>query len=226
MNSTELVTAWREDVRDTEQPYLWSDEEALRYAAAAYSMFVRLTGGVADFTSDACAVDIVAGEATAELHPSILRIMSATRRSDTQPIDVINPTDLNKMRSSDYGQMKRIVMDTRTGPVRYMVHGLQRGMVRWVQVPEVNDVCDLHIYRLPLVGITDFDQDLVDVDEEHHIHLLDWMKHLAYKKQDADAFDPQASAVGKTLFETYCTFVKAEWERYKHKTRVVSYGGL
>lgn len=226
MDSTELVAAWRDDVQDTAQPYLWSDEEALRYAADAYRMFVRLTGGVADFTSDACAVDIVAGEATAEIHPAILRIMSATRRSDTQPIEVINSTDLNKMRSSDYGQMKRIIMDNRSGPVRYMVQGLQRNIVRWVQVPEVDDVCDLHIYRAPLTDITGFGQELSDVDEEHHIHLLDWMKHLAYKKQDVDTLDPQASATGKALFETYCSFVRAEWERYKHKTRVTSYGGI
>lgn len=226
MNSTELYEAFRNDVLDLGPGEFWSDDEVWRYANDAYRMFVRLTGGVSDFLSSACEVSIVAGEAVADLHPSVLRIMSATRRSDTQPIEIINPTDLQKMRSSDYGQIKAITMDTRTGPVRYMVQGLKRDVVRWIQVPEVDDTCDLHIYRLPLNTITGDDQELVDVAEDHHIHLLDWMKHLAYKKKDADAFDPQGSAQGKANFEAYCTMVKAEWERYKHKTRVVSYGGL
>lgn len=226
MDSTALHTAFRSDVVDEVGPFLWTDDEVYRYMGDAYSMFVRLTGGVADFLSAATAVPIVAGQPVADLHPSVMRVMSATRRSDTKPIDIINPTDVGKMRSSDYGQTKSIVMDTRSGPVRYMVLGLQRNKVRWVQVPEVDDVADLQIYRMPLVAITGEDQELVDVAEEHHIHLLNWMKHLAYKKQDADTFDAQASAKGKADFESYCALVKAEWERYKHKSRATSYGGI
>ncbi len=226
MNSTELVEAWRANVVDTAKPYLWSDEEVLRFAADAYRMFVRLTGGIPDFLSDATVVDIVAGEPVADLHPSVLRVMSATRRSDKQPIEILNATDLNKMRSSDYGQIKQLVMDTLEGPVRYMIHGMQKGKVRWVQVPLAGDTADLHIYRLPLADITEFEQELSEVEDQHHIHLLDWMDHLAYKKKDADAFDAKASESGRALFEAYCKGVRAEWERYKHKTRVVSYGGL
>jgi hypothetical protein len=157
---------------------------------------------------------------------SILRIMSLTRRSDNQPIEVINNTDIGKMRSSDYGQIKRLVMDAIPGPVRYGVIGMQKGKVRWVQVPEVADVADAYIYRMPLNIVSGPGQEIEDIEEMHHIHLLKWMKHLAYLKQDADAYNPKGSAVNADAFATYCHQVKAEWERYKHKTRVVSYGGL
>ena len=226
MNTTGLYDAFRSDVVDTARPYLWTEDEVWRYMNDAYFQFVRKTGGVADFTSDACVVDIVPFEPTATLHKSVMRIMSATRRSDKQPLEIINGTDIGRMRSSDYGQTKQLVMDEKIGPVRYMVHGLQRGVVRWVQVPEAADVVDLHIYRMPLVGITGAEQELTDVDEEHHVRLLDWMKHLAYKKQDAETFNPKASAANEESFLNYCAQVKAEWERYKHKTRVVAYGGL
>lgn len=226
MDSTGLYEAFRSDVVDTAQPYLWSDDEVWRYANDAYRMFVRLTGGVADFLSDVCSVDVVAGEPVAELHPAILRIMEANLRSDTRVLQIINSTDLGKMRSSDYGQIKQLALDMRTGPVRYMVQGLKRGQVRWVQVPEENDVVDMLIYRLPLNMITGDGQELTDVPEDHHIHLLDWMKHLAYKKQDADTFNPRASEQSKQDFEAYCSFTKAEWERYIHKPRAVVYGGL
>lgn len=227
MDSTGLYDAFRTDVVDTARPYLWSDDEVWRYAADAQRQFVRLTGGVSDVLSDATAVGIVAGEAWADLHPSILRIMAATRRSDHKPIELINSTDLGKMRSSDYGQIKALILDELEGPVRYGVIGLQRNKIRWVQVPLVDDIVDLHVYRTALTIIDGPDQEIADIDEEHHLRLLDWMKHLAYKKQDVDTYDPRRSAQAEQDFRVYCDQVKAEWERYKAKpVRVVSYGGL
>lgn len=226
MDSTGLYEAFRTDVVDTARPYLWSDDEVWRYANDAYRMFVRLTGGVADFLSDACVIDVVAGEPLVDQHPSILRIMEAQLRSTKAAVEIISSSDIGKMRTTDYGQIKQLILDDKSGPVRYMVHGMQRGKARLVQVPEVDDFIDMHIYRLPLDTIEGDGQELADVDEDHHIHLLDWMKHLAYKKQDADTFNPQASAQGKQDFEAYTAFVKAEFERYNHKTRVVSYGGI
>ena len=226
MNSTGLYEAFRSDVMDTAKPYLWSDDEVWRYANDAYTMFVRLTGGIADFTSEACEIPVVTGEAIVDLHPSIMRIMGATKRSDNRPIDVINRTDVAQMRTTDYGLVKQILLDDKPGEIRYFVHGMQRGKARLVQVPKVDDYIDLNVYRLPLVTIDGDGVELEDVSDEHHIHLLDWMKHLAYKKHDADTFDQRASELSKQDFLAYCTQVKAEWERYKHKTRVVSYGGL
>lgn len=226
MLSDELYEQFRSDVVDEAAPYLWTPSEVWRYMNDAYRMFVRLVGGVADYGSDVCAVDIVPGEATADINPNILRIMSATRRSDSNVIDIINHTDVGKMRSSDYGQAKRISLDTRSGPVRYAVVGLRKNTLRWVQVPEEADVADLHVYRLPLNTITGEGQSFDDVEEDHHIHLLKWMKHLAYAKHDVETYDKPKSDAYKSEFEGYCAQVKAEWERYKHKTRVVSYGGL
>lgn len=227
MDSTGLYDAFRQDVVDTARPYLWTEEEVWRYAGDAQRQFVRLTGGVADALSDACVIDIVPGEAWADLHPSVLRLMSLTRGSDKKPIDIINSTDIGKMRSSDYGQIKALIMDELSGPVRYAVHGMQRGKVRWVQVPEVADVAYAHIYRLPLTIVDGPDQEIADVDEEHHLHLLGWMKHLAYGKKDSETFDSKGSVDAEQKFRSYCAQVKAEWERYKAKpVRVVSYGGL
>ena len=226
MDSTGLYDAFRTDVVDLARPYFWSDDEVWRYAADAQRQFTRLTGGVSDVLSDVTAVDIVTGEAWADLHPSILRIMAATRRSDHKPIELINSTDLGKMRSSDYGQIKALILDELAGPVRYGVIGMQRNKIRWVQVPLVDDIADLHVYRMPLTVIDGPGQEIADVDEEHHLHLLNWMKSLAYMKSDADTFDPKKAQESEAKFRGYCEQVKSEWQRYKHKTRTVSYGGI
>ena len=222
----DLIDAFRSDVVDTARPYLWSDDEALRYADAAYKMFVRLTGGIPDFVSEACAVDIVAGEAEADLHPSILRIMTAERRSDKYEIKVVNATDNVLSTTADYGKVRAMIRDDQPGAVTHMVLGMQRGKVRWLQVPVDNDTCDMVIYRLPLKSLDATESPLSEVHEDHHIYLLDWMKHLAYKKQDADTYDPQKSKDCAAEFEAYCRMIKAEWDRYKSKVRKVSYGGL
>lgn len=226
MTAYELFDHFRSNTRDVSPAYFWTDEEVWMYMNAAYRMFVRLTGGIADFTSEATEVSIVSGVAEAELHPSILRIMSAYRRSDEVEIEIINPTDLGRIRSSDYGQIKQIYLDTTSGPVRYMLLGGQKNLVRWVQVPAADDTADLMIYRLPLEQITCGEQELTEVEEDHHLYLYDWMEHLAYLKKDADTFDPNGAALAEARFRKYCAEVKAEWERYKHKHREVAYGGI
>ncbi len=218
MTSDELYEAFREDIVDVAKPYLWSDAEVWRYMNDAYSMLVRLTQGIPDADSEATEVQIVANDGHGELHPSILRIMSATRRSDGAEIKVINATDLSAY--------KRLASLRESGRVEYMLVGSKPHACRWVGVPLTDDVCDLTVYRLPLVPITGPGQQLAEVEDMHHIHLLNWMKHLAYKKHDAETFNPSASKEYAAEFATYCDRVQAEWERYKHKTRVVAYGGL
>lgn len=226
MNSTELVNYWRETVKDTSAPYFWSDQEAYAYAQAAYVMFTRLTDGVADFTSEACEVEVVAGEPVAELHPSILTIRQATRRSDGGAIEVVNHTDLGALRRTSYGQTIPIAMDTSVGSVTHMVIGMQRNRARLIRVPAVDDVIQLLIYRMPLDRIDTPGAELTDVDELHHMHLTDWMSHLAYMKKDADSFDPKGSEAAGKRFADYCAQVKREQERYKHKSREIAYGGI
>lgn len=226
MNSSELLGAFRDEVVDTAKPYLWKDPEVFRYMDDAYRMFVRLVGGIADFTSDVASAAIVAGDPLGVLDASVLRIMRAQRRSDNGEIKIINFTDLDRLSRGDYGQVKQLQLNDEPGPVRYGVIGMQRGIVRWLQVPMVDDVADLQVYRLPLVRIDDFEQTLDEVDEDHHLSLLHWMKYRAYSKQDADSFDGKRALVEKQAFEDYCRFVRAEVERYKYKNREVAYGGI
>lgn len=227
MDSTELYTAFREDVVDTARPYLWSDNEVFRYMNEAYRMFVRLTGGVADFTSDATLVDVVTGEGTVTLHPSLLRVRSpATLRSNGREIKVLNPEDSHNLNADDYGRIRPLLSLKKPGDVRYMIIGGERNKAQLVNIPTVDDVIEMYIYRLPLVTIDGRGQEFDDVADDHHNSFLFWMKHLAYKKQDAETFDRGRSKENEDSFRAYCKWAKAEWERYKHKTRVVEYGGI
>lgn len=213
MNSTELYELFRGDMNDAEQPYLWSDLEVFGYMNDAYRMFVRLTGGIADSTSAAAQVPVVAGDVAGAMDPSVMEVLSAYRMSDGQPVRVHNGPEFPRP-------------STRVGPVSGMVIGEQDDLARWTSIPAADDTVQMTVYRMPAGFITDHEQPFTGVKEDHHLHLLPWMRHLAYLKQDAETFNRSKSDENGAIFRGYCDFVKTEIERRKHKIRVVAYGGL
>ena len=226
MTSDELFDAFREDVSDLASPHLWSDSEVYRYMNDSYVMFVRLTGGVPDSTSPVTQIPVYTGEANAEISPLILRIRDAQLVSLGRPLKIINHTDLPLVSLPDYGTIRDVYLNNLSGEVRYMLIGQQRGLVTWIQVPAEDDTVQLSVYRLPLERIVGPEQEFSDIGEEHHEHLLLWMKARAYGKQDAETFDKGRRDEYKAAFTEYCSMAKAEWERAKSKVRSVAYGGI
>lgn len=230
MTAQQLLTQFRNEMLDTAKPHFWSDEEILGYMDDAYKRFVRLMGGIADFTSDLTRVDIDAGDPVGILDKRILRITEAFRVSDGGKISIINHTDLTFTRDNDYGLIRPLHLDTMPGPVRYMVIGTERGKCKWVQIPETNDAAQLYVYRLPATKIemdgTNLDYEFDEIGDEHVPSLCLWMRHRGYMKQDADTFDPKRAESFRAAFAEYCTLAKREWDRYKHKNREIQYGGL
>lgn len=217
MNSTDLLDRFRTDVKDDAKPYLWSDEEIYSNIDDAQKMFCRLIDGLPDATSVATSVAYAIDEAWLALHPSIIKIRAARFGSTGRPITVVNYEDLTE---------HCIKLDGKTGNPHYLVIGMETDKALFYPTPVAADTLVLLIDRLPLKRITcDGDQKL-EIPEEHHLHLLDWVKHLAYLKQDAETLDKRASADFETEFRRYCETARKEKERKKHKTRIVQYGGI
>jgi hypothetical protein len=227
MESHELLATFREDAVDCETPPMWSTKEVYRYINDAYFMFVRLTGGIADATSSVTTLTATAAQATTPIHKSILRIRTATNVTDqNRPLHVINVQDIENLTTEDYGVIYNVGSTTEPGPVRYMIIGEEEEYVRWAQIPTVNATIKLVVERLPLEAIVRERQRFTGVRDEHHYHLLKWVRHLAYRKQDSDTFDLVKSDQERDDFYDYCELAKKEKGIRKHKVRVVSYGGL
>ncbi len=227
MDAQELYDVFRSEVNDLRRPYLWTDEDIIRYMNEAYNMFVRLTGGINDVTSEATTIDLTTGEDAVALHPSVLRIMDAYNVSDGSEVKIANFTDLpNLFVDPDYKYLRPLFRKNAPGQVRWLIVGEQRDISKVIQIPTADDQIQMTIYRLPLVPITDLSHELDEVKDIHHNSLLHWMKGLAYGKQDSETFDKGKSEEFEGKFQDYCALAKAEWSRYKHKTRVVAYGGL
>jgi hypothetical protein len=106
-----------------------------------------------------------------------------------------------------------------------IVFGIEPGRIRLSPYPHAAGQINLIVDRLPLKSITGEEQKL-EVAEQHHQHLVTWMMHRAYNKQDAETLNRKASQDAKTAFNQYCFDAKAEKDRAMHKTRTVRYGGI
>lgn len=84
---------------------------------------------------------------------------------------------------------------------------------------------NLSVFRLPIVPITDAGDQELEIDSQHHEHLLMWVKHRAYGKQDAETYDKKKSADCKADFFSYCEAAKAEQNRARRVGTPVAYGG-
>jgi hypothetical protein len=229
MNANELADYFRSQVRDDVAPYLWSDEEVLTYMNEAQKMFVRLTNGIYDVSSQACLVDVAAGEKFSTLHPAVLEVRKAyyvdPNNGYKRELPIISLADIDSLSTSDYGVYHNPSIQDLPGRVDYMLTGEERGKVRWISVPTENATVELAIARMPLTTLTTT-QLVLEVPAEHHVYLIEWMKHLAYNKQDGDAFNPKTSTESEMRFRAYCDFVWKEWERYRHTHRSIAYGGI
>lgn len=227
MTPSALYDLFRSDMSDQEQPYLWTDDEVWDYMDDAYSMFVRLRGGIPDATSNLTKIAIAAGEAYSKIDPRIMKIRRVTLVSNGLALDLKNVEDTPLTRVNDYGTLSPAGYDTVPGQVRCMVIGEEEGLVRWISVPAANDTAKLVVYRLPLNTLSEDsgDTDMDEVQPHHHRHFLKWMKHRAYDKQDAETFNRGRSDDEKAKFEAYCLQAKGELDRQKSKTRIVAYGG-
>ncbi len=217
MDSTSLRDRFRLSVDDVETPYLWSDEEVFGYMDDAQNMFCRFTNGIGDATSARITqLAVPVDTEWVDLSNLILKIRGANRGSDGSTMTIVNYEDM---------EAHGLRFDGRTGAIQYLVIGMEDNKARIYPKASVADTVSLLVYRLPLKPIIDEDQKL-EIDVKHHLHLIWWMQHLAYSKQDAETLDRTKASDARATFEEYCAMAKNEQGLAKHKTRVVAYGGI
>lgn len=225
MTPTQLYNLFRSDTRDETSSYLWSDIEVYSYMDDAQKQFCRLSGGIADSTSAITQITVVAGNEFAEYDPRILKLRDMSRASDFRTVEILNFEDLGRPADYTYSMFNGLTKLTdRTGPIVAVVSGMEVNRLRLIDIPEENEVLRAIVYRLPLENITPL-STAFEIDEQHHRHLLHWMKHLGHQKQDAETYDRGRAVEFAAAFYEYCDRSKAERERREHKYRTVAYGG-
>lgn len=218
MNSTELIDLYRKEMRDVERPYLIDDASLYSYLDDAQKWFCRLTEGIEDSRTPAVTrLSIVPGTEWYDTSRLILKLRDVHRTDTGRQIEVVNAEKATKL---------GLVFDGRVGATKYMVTGLDKNALRTWPVPDEAVTVELRVFRLPLTAITDAGDQELEIDEQHHRHLLLWVKHLAYDNHDVEMFDRRKSDEYKAKFEAYCFQARKEQERARRSVSTVLYGGI
>ena len=154
------------------------------------------------------------------------------RASDGRNVNILNFEDLGHpgWAQDDYGQSTSfgtggIKFTDHPAPISAAIVGMDANKLRLVAPAVADDTLRAIVYRMPLEDIT-ASSTAFEIDVQHHRHLMNWMKHLAHEKQDAETYDRGRSTEFRDKFLVYCDQAKAERERREHKYRAVSYGGI
>lgn len=218
MNSTELLDAFRDEMFDTVEPYLWSDAFIYRAIDDAQKMFCRLTEGIEDArTAGLTKIAVEAGTDWYDLSPLILKLRSVHRADNGLSVRVVGAELCDKL---------GIQFDGSVGPVTAVVTGLEKSAARIWPMPNETVDLNLSVFRLPLAPITGAGDETLEIDDQHHWHLLNWVKHLAYLKPDPETYNLSKSKDYEAAFRAYCAQARVEQGRARHPAGAVAYGGL
>lgn len=218
MNSTELIETFRDEMADTEAPYLWSDALLYRYLDDAQKMFCRKTEGIEDSSTAAITrLDIMPGTDWYAIDKRILKVRKAFDAATGRELPIVN---------MERAGAEGIRFDGRAAPIKALVTGLEKHKLRAWPMPSTAAVVNLSVFRLPLGPITDDGDQELEIDEQHHMALLLWVKHRAYGKEDAETFNRRKSDEYEARFLAYCADARKEQERARRNSGAVLYGGL
>lgn len=227
MTPAQLYDLFRIDVVDTALPYLWSEDEVWAFMDDAYRRMVRIMGGIADSTSPMTQIEVYADDVWVSIDPRIIKIRHVQKSTNDAELQIVNFEDTELLqRDNDYGVRRVFRLTNDTGPLQFLVAGMEVNKLRCIPIPDTDETLSLIVYRYPLESITAECQPDFELEEQHHIRILDGMKARAYGKQDAETFDKGRSQDFEAKFLRYCENAKHERELSEHKYRAVVYGGL
>jgi hypothetical protein len=213
----ELHDLFRREMSDEAEEFLWSSSDIYSAADDAQKMFCRLTDGIADATTaEVTQIAVAPDDEWLDLSPLILKIRSAYVVSTGLPLAIINAEDMPGL---------GLRFDGSTGPLVRLVAGLEENKLRAVPIVSIAETIQLAVFRLPAAEVIE-GLAALEIAEQHHRHLLLWMKHLAFGKVDSDTFNAAKSIGYEDKFRSYCAQAKREQQTKRHKVRTVAYGGI
>ena len=208
---SDLIKAFREDVDDTVEDYLWSERMILRFANGALTAFAEKSKSIID---DGIEIDVSAGDDDIEFPNYIIEVLDAelTVGAKSWSLPIRSPGEIRRSLLPKHGRPQMLLGDSSSGRMRI------------VPMPAADGLLRLQVIRRPKAEVAKSSR-LDDIPAQYREHLLLYMKHRAYSYPDAETFDA-AKAVGFLAeFNYECQRAYEDALRRRNGARRIRYGG-
>jgi hypothetical protein len=205
MTLDELIQAFRDQADDARTPFLWSDEEVIRYLNEAAREACERAELIYDEESEASTISFEAEQSSTALHESVFDVSRVVWDGKLLSMTTRESLDRNNAQwSAMIGQPTHF----------FTVPGIS-SLVLGVY-PKHSDAIDLTlgVYRRPLVDMEGLD-DVPEMHTRHHFRLVDWALSLAYRKEDEETKDIQKAERHERAFSL--SFGPSVDEHVRHK---------
>jgi len=172
LNLGELLALARLRLDDIEEPFLWSDEFLVDSINRAEVEAAERSYLLKDRTM---VLGYVAGQEEVTLDPSVLYVEQVTVTGTSKPLPATSINELT-LRCPSW------TADTAERPTCYAREDRQLVLV---PTPTLDGELRLVVTRTPLKAMAS-DDDVPEIDPEHHEALLHFVCHQAYSHNDAD----------------------------------------
>lgn len=195
---SELLRRFRVDANDRVEPYFNDDVDVIAWLNDAVNE-ACLRGRLLHESQDSgvCSIPVTAGTSQYTLHPSLYELTHVWFEPDNgfrgSNLPVVSPEYLDQRYGCDNwrrlkGMPQFAIQDDTT--------------IRLVPIPDVDGELQLEGYRVPLSPMEN-DTDVPEINQIHHVQLIQWVLHQAFKVPDAEFFDPNRSALAEQEFTDY-----------------------
>lgn len=191
----------------------WSDDTLVRYINDAQRRFARRSLCIADDTTpEVVEIELESGISIYDLHPSILRVVSA-RHQDAQS-DLTNMThDAEFAGANSFTEFANFsaALNETGQPMRFTTdEGVQiddehQIRIMFKPIPDANQqgkTVSMRVRRLPINRLSMEDTDACpEIPEDWHLDMLEWAAWRALRNWDLDAEDRKKADSHKTRFD-------------------------
>jgi hypothetical protein len=217
MIGQELVNNLRADILDDVQiPYLWPSEQLLRYLNYAEVQACRRSHLLIDSTTTndsgtaatagtmgqkpLCQLTLVAGQSVYNLSPKIIQVKRCQLSGMSYPL--VGPLTYQEVDEQISGWVGTCgtIGTSGTGGFPSSFLNEPGNTITFILAPSASGTAYLTISRLPLLPFTL--QTSPEIAEKYHEGLMNWAAHLAYLKNDTEAFNPAKSKFYEDKFIT------------------------
>jgi len=193
MEISELEYLYRHQADDKVPDYRLDSTGFLFFLNEAQRKAVRNGNLLFDKTSAFTRIAVTANKSKYTIDSSIYAITDAVLTYGDGTVTNLEITDRTELNRT-FNQWRQEI----NAPF-FLIH--TKKSIEIVPTPDTAYTLQLEVYRFPLK--IESNSDDLEIEEEHHEHLVDWILYRAFSTKDADSVDIQKATTAKDNFLKY-----------------------